>query len=281
MDPFRWVAPESVDEAYRLLAVPGAVALGGGTDLLLDLESGRAEATTLVSLRKLPLRFVRWEGAELRIGATAPLSEVESVAGLSGRIPGLATAVRAVGSPALRHRATLGGNMARCAPTSDLLPVLIALGATAEIGGPSGPRATPVEAFAEGSRRPRLRPGELLTSVRVPAAPSAYLWQRVRPAHDISQVGVAVARGPSRPPWTIAVGGVLPRPMRLGRAEAALRSEVPGDAEIAEAAEVAAGEASFGTDRRASEAYRRTLLRALVGRAVRAVRSMEVGGRAA
>ncbi|MHB8352005.1 MAG: FAD binding domain-containing protein [Thermoplasmata archaeon] len=270
MTPFRIETPETPAEAHRLLARPGAMALGGGTDLLLDLESGRAEASTLVSLRKLPFRSVGWEGDTLRIGATAPLARVEAVPGLSDRIPGLATAVGAVGSPALRQRATLGGNLVRCAPTSDLLPILIALEATVEIGGPAGARSIPVEELGEGSRRTRLAPGELLQSIRVPAAPSAYLWQRVRPAHDISQVGVAVARtGAGR--WAIAVGGVQPMAIRLRRAEESLQGRGPSEAQIEEAADRAAADAPFGTDRRATETYRRQLLRVLVGRAVRQV----------
>ncbi|MGI0053398.1 MAG: FAD binding domain-containing protein, partial [Thermoplasmata archaeon] len=214
MSGFRVAVPSTVLEAQRLLSTPGSLPIAGGTDLLLDLESGRAEAGLLVSLRRLPYRTVRWEDGELRIGSTAPLAEVARAPGLPDRIPGLATAIAAVGSPALRNRATLGGNLVRSASASDLIPILIALGATVQIDGPSGRRATPVEEFGAGSRRPRLGAGELLAEVRVPAAPSAYLWQRVRPVNDISQVGVAAARHPDGA-WALAVGGIVPGAARL------------------------------------------------------------------
>ncbi|HEV2317923.1 MAG TPA: FAD binding domain-containing protein [Thermoplasmata archaeon] len=270
---FELAVPETEAEAFEFLAgagAPPAAALAGGTDLLLDVEYGRVDAARLVSLRRLPWRFVQWGESSVRIGSTAPLASLESDPELRRRIPGLHTAVGAVGGYALRHRATLGGNLARCAPASDLLPVLLALECTVELVGPAGSRELELGKFLIGSRRTALGPSELIRSVTVPARPCAYLWQRVRPANDISQVGVAAARRPDGA-WTLAVGGIVPCPRGFPEAAGLLHGPSPGRAEIRAAADRASREAPFSTDKRATESYRRRLVAVLVERAVDAV----------
>jgi CO/xanthine dehydrogenase FAD-binding subunit len=267
---FRLLTPETEGEALALLtSLPEAerTVLSGGTDLLLDLEFGRLRPASVVSLRKLPWREMAWEDGALRVGSLRPLADIERDPEVARRIPGFWSALRAVGSLALRHRATLGGNLARAAPASDLLPILLALDAEIETVGTGGRRRIGIDPFILGSRRTSLAAGELIRSVRVPAAPSVYLWQRVRPANDVSQIGVAVARGPDGR-WRIAVGGISPRPIRLPGAEAALSSTSPSPAEVGEASTRAAREAPFPTDKRATEAYRRHLVAVLVARAI-------------
>lgn len=267
---FRLLTPENEAEAIRLLRDAGPAAsavLAGGTDLLHDVDFGLIRPTTLLSLRKLPWKELHWHDGRLTIGSTLPLAELESDPELPSRIPGLYTAVRAVGSRTLRHRATLGGNIARCAPTSDLLPTLLVLGATVRTVGPAGERDLPLAELLVGSRRTTLGVGELLRSVTVPSAPSAYLWQRVRPVNDVSQVGVAVARD-GRGGWGVAVGGVLPVPRRFPSAEALLSGSSPSREAVQAAAARTAEEAPFVSDKRASEEYRRRLVRVLVERAI-------------
>jgi CO/xanthine dehydrogenase FAD-binding subunit len=271
--PFELVVPGSPEEAFELLrrSPPGGTAvLAGGTDLLLDLEQGRLAPRRVLSLRRLGWATKRWMPDGLEIGSTLPLSELEADPGVRERLPGLVEAVSTVGSRALRNRATLGGNLARSAPASDMLPILLALGATVELVGPAGARTLSVEEFVRGSRRTALAPEELVRCLRVPPAPSTYVWQRVRPANDVSQVGVAVARVGDGG-WRIAVGGVLPIARRLGAAEAHLVGRSPAPESIRSAAGSAAEAAPFPTDKRASEEHRRRVVRALVERAVRAL----------
>lgn len=267
---FRLAVPADVEEAVHLLADdPTAVPIAGGTDLLLDLDAGRLDPRTVVSLRRLPWTSIRWEGPRLTIGSTAPLARLEADARVRTELAGLWSAVRAVGSLPLRERATVGGNLGRSSPASDLLPILLALDASVDIVGPAGSRTVPVAGLLARPRRPILAPGELVRAVHVPEPrPSAYRWQRVRPANDISQVGVAVAYSPTAGTWAVAAGGTLPVPVRLGTAERALRGARPTADSVAEAARAAAGEAAFQTDRRASEEYRRELLALLLTRAV-------------
>ncbi|MGI0131525.1 MAG: FAD binding domain-containing protein [Thermoplasmata archaeon] len=270
---FALVAPKDPKEAFDLLAAGSegdAVAIAGGTDLLLDLDDGRTNPKRVVSLRRLPWSFRTWRDRELTVGSTLPLSELEADPRVRRELPGLFDALGAVGSVALRHRATLGGNVGRAAPASDLLPVLLALDARVNVLGPGGARTTPLDRFLVGSRQTTLARGELIHSVTIPeASPCAYVWQRVRPANDISQVGVAAAAPTGRGGWRVALGGLPPRAIRLPESEGALTARHPSDLEIEFAAQQASEHAPFVTDKRATEAYRRRLVATLVRQAVR------------
>ena len=283
MAPFELVTPSSVDDAIATLhasSAPEVAVLAGGTDLLLDLDRGRLVPRRLLSLRLLPWKSVNWSGAGLTIGSTLPLRDLECDPRLRERLPGLWQAVRAVGGVALRHRATLGGNVVRSAPASDLLPILLALDAEVDSVGPTGARGGALDRFLDRSRQPRLERAELVRSVRVPEArPSVYLWQRVRPVNDISQVGVAVARSPSTDRWQVAVGDVVPRPVRIPVAEEALGVGDPDPRAIDRAGQLAADASPFTTDRRGTEPYRRRVVGVLVKRAVRSLlRPSPAGG---
>ena len=274
MAPFELVAPATPDEAIAELGALGAseaVPLAGGTDLLFDLDDGRLAPRRVVSLRRLPWQTLDWNGSILTVGSTLPLRRLETDPEVRTRLPGLYTAVRAVGSVALRHQATLGGNLGRSAPASDLVPMLLALDAEIDLVGPQGARTVPVDQFVIGSRRTTLRPAELIRSVRFPEArPSAYLWQRVRPFRDISQMAVAVAYSPTRARWRVAVAGFPPRPLLVPEVEDALGPRLPPlRADLERAVHVLSTRAPIVGDKRASEAYRRQIVRPLLERAVR------------
>jgi CO/xanthine dehydrogenase FAD-binding subunit len=274
MVAFDLVAPATPDEAIAVLhaSEPGEVlVLAGGTDLLFDLEAGRATPRRVLSLRRLPWATLDWTGTALSIGSTLSLRALENDPDVRARLPGLYAAVRAVGSVALRHRATLGGNLGRSAPSSDLVPMLLALDAEVDLVGPRGERTLSVDRFVLGSRQTALGPGELIRSVRIPEPrPSAYLWQRVRPFHDISHMAVAVAYSRAQAHWRVAVSGFPPRPLLVAEAEAALDGPAPSEASVRLAADAVARHEPIVADKRASEEYRRHVVRPLLVRAVRA-----------
>ncbi len=283
MPPIDYLAPATEAEALAALAgVPaGEVAvLAGGTDLLLDLDEGRLRPRRLLSLRRLPWNQHHWDGPALRLGATEPLRRLETDPALAGRFPALAEAIAAVGSPALRRQATIGGNLGRAAPASDLAPVLLALDAEVELLGADGPRWLSVDAFLSGSRRTALRPGELVRSVRLPEArpASAYLWQRVRPANDISQIGVALAYAPDAGAWRVSLGGVPPRPVLVPEAAEALGGARPAPPAVAAASERLAAAPALVSDRRATEEHRRRLAAILCDRGVATAVGRGAGG---
>jgi len=279
---FALVAPNTVAEALALAAPDAAgvpLLLAGGTDLLRDLDDGRVAPTRVISLRRMPWRSIAWDGGSATIGSTRPLRALELDPLVRARLPGLWEAIRTVGSVGLRQQATLGGNVARAAPASDLLPILLAYEAEISIVSAAGPRRLPIDRFVLGTRRTVLRPGDLIDAVVLPhGGPSSYVWQRVRPANDISQVGLAAAFVGAPPSWRIALGGVLPMPVRLASVEASLGKGLPGPAAIAAAGREAAERAPFASDKRATEAYRRLLVTALLRRAVETVIRQAQGG---
>ncbi len=279
MAAFDLVVPRTEDEAIAALQTLGpgeATPIAGGTNLLFDVESGRLTPRRVISLRRLPWQTLDWNGDALTIGSTLPLRSLEDDPEVRRKYPGLYEAVRNVGSVALRHRATLGGNLVRSAPASDLTPVLLTLDADVELIGPRGARRVPVDRFLQASRRTDLQPGELVRSIRLSEArPSAFLWQRVRPSNDISQVVVAVAFAPGARSWRVAVGGVAPRPMLLPEAATALGSGRPNVSAVRHAAESTSAHSAFVTDRRGSEEYRRRLVGTLLERAVATVVGQE------
>ncbi len=283
MGGFRLVAPASEDGVLAELAsgAPGTVALlAGGTDLLLDVDEGRADPRTVVSLRRLPWATHAWGPDDLTIGSTEPLRRLEQDPRLGDRLPALAEAIAAVGSPALRRQATVGGNLGRAAPSSDLAPALLALDAEVELLGPEGRRTVPLAGFLRSSRRTALGATELIRAVRLPESrpASAYLWQRVRPANDVSQIGVAVAYSTRRDRWRIALGGVPPRAVDAPEAEAPLRGPRPAEAAVRAAAERLGAHPALVGDRRATGEHRRRLATVLCARAVTAAVT-SAGGR--
>jgi CO/xanthine dehydrogenase FAD-binding subunit len=284
MTPFALLVPETEAEAVAEAGrgPPGSVAvLAGGTDLLPDLDERRLDPARVVSLRRLPWREHRWNDGGLTVGSTEPLADLEADPQLADRLPGLAQGIAAVGSPALRRQATVGGNLGRAAPASDLTPVLLVLDAEVEILGRDGPRHLSVDAFLRASRATALAPGQLIRSVRIPEIrpTSAYLWQRVRPANDISQIGVAVAFGTRDGRWRLSLGGAAPRPVLAPEAAAELRGPRPDPAAISAASERLAGHPALVTDRRATDEYRRRIAVILCTRAVRASLGRSEGAR--
>ncbi len=273
MSPFELLTPTSEEEAVRAVAAGdgGSVAvLAGGTDLLVDLDERRAEPRVVVSLRRLPWRGHRWDADAFVIGATEPLAALEADPTLARRLPALHQAIAAVGSPALREQATVGGNLGRSAPSSDLTPVLLALDAEVEIVGPGGDRICTVDRLLRASRETSLDPGELIRAVRIPEARpvSAYLWQRVRTANDISQIGVAVAHSGRSGRWRVCLGGVPPRPRIRDEVAGLLAGPRPSPDAVAAAAERFAADAALVGDRRATDEHRRRLAGVLLERAI-------------
>jgi CO/xanthine dehydrogenase FAD-binding subunit len=230
----QYVLPDSAEAAAELAA--GAAVLAGGTVLL----PRGIDAERVVGLARAGLDGIERRDGRTVLGATATLA---AVARLDGPV---ANAAAAVGGPALRNMATVGGNLLAGAPYGDLGVPLIALGATVDLGG----RTLPLEDLWS-----ELRPGELIRSVAFDDAPGVYLrWAR-RAANSPAVVCVAVSGR------RVALGGVAPHPVRSPAAEAHLDDP-------AAAGEAAAQEVDPRSDAIASAWYRRRMTRLFVQRAV-------------
>lgn len=270
--------PRSVQEALALLERYGedAKVLAGGQSLLVMMREKLVRPRVLVALRGVAGLDAIAANGELRIGAMATHSAVESHPAVRQRWPLLAEAEAAVSTVQIRNRGTLGGNVAHGFPTADPPAALIALGAEARIVGAGGERTVPIEDFFVGFMQTALAPGELLAELRVPAQPprsgGAYLKYAIRPL-DFSIVGagarVTLAADGTCAEARIGLNGAGPTPLRARRAEAALRGTRLDDAAVAEAARLAAEESDPVPDLDGSAEYKRKMVEVFVRRALR------------
>ena len=288
MQPFDYVVPQDFREASVLLASGEghALALLGGTDLLVRIRAGLVRPELVVDLKKLPGMQVIRQDADggLSIGAACTMNQVANDGLVRERYDLLVQACNSVASYQLRNRATVGGNCCNGSPAADTAPALYCLGAVAEIFGPGGRRRVPIEGFFAGPGRTALAPGEFLTAILLPpfssGARGAFKKLGRTRAGDISIVSVALCafeetgdgRRKAVAPrgWRIGLGAVGPTPMRATRAEDSLALD-QSPAGVAEAAELAAQAAQPIDDVRASATYRTAMVRVLTRRGIEAV----------
>src|SRR5499433_489631 len=151
-----YTAPSTVEEAVRALAGASGVAkvLSGGTDLLVQLRSGRAKPDVIVDIKKIPdMSGIRERDGAFVIGAAASGAVIGECEALRRAWPGVVEAANLIGSTQIQGRATLGGNLCNASPAADSVPALIAARATCVIVGPSGRREAPAEAIQAGPGR--------------------------------------------------------------------------------------------------------------------------------
>jgi CO/xanthine dehydrogenase FAD-binding subunit len=199
MPNLSFTAPTTVDDAINALArAPGlAKPLAGGTDLLVQMRSGRMRPEVIVDLKRIPdLIGIRETGDSFVIGAATPgvmLSEHEAFA---RAWPGIVEGVDLIGSQQIQGRASLVGNLCNASPAADSVPALIAAHAVALIAGPDGRREAPVEAIVTGPGQTSLKKGEFIVEFRVPKPKprqsDAYLRFIPRTEMDIAVVGCGV-----------------------------------------------------------------------------------------
>ena len=281
MTPFDLVEPASLKEAIALIDPddPDVRAIAGGTALMLMMKAGVFRPTRLVSLRKLGDSFSRiavTASGELTIGAMTPLSTIEHSPDVLRHAPVIVRTMTRLSNVRVRNVATVGGALAHADPHMDLPPVLIALGASAVIVGPSGERTMAVEDLLTGYYETALAKNELITQVRVPAQAAnraVYFKVTTGSADDWPALGVAVAldmAGTSVKSARIVVSAATTKATRMIAAEKALVGRVADDATLKSVADTAVDEADILADVRGSVSYKRELLRVYAARAVRA-----------
>ena len=276
-----YLEPETLEEALRLLSKhKGAarVLVSGGTDLLVPLKKGKVLPRYVINMQGIPdLNLISYDDSQgLRIGALATIDAVATSPIIRRNFSLLAQAAAALGTPQIRNRATIGGNLCNASPSAEMAPALLVLETRLKMRGADGERIVPLEEFFVGPGKTVLKSDEILTEIQVPDLPpqsaGVYLRQTVRKALDLAIVGVAVLitlQGDTIQDARIALGAVAPVPMRARKAEAVLRSKRLNDALLDEAGLVASGEASPITDIRSSAEYRRKMIQVLVARAIK------------
>jgi CO/xanthine dehydrogenase FAD-binding subunit len=250
-----------MDEALRLKAdVPQARFVQGGTDVMVELNFGRSRPETLVNLAELDeLRGWSRADGDLRLGAGLTYTGAMQTE-LAHAVPSLAEAARTVGSPQIRNRGTIGGNLGTASPAGDALPPLLAERAVVEIASVRGERSLPLEDFLLGVKRNALEPDELVTAVRLTPSGGPQTFMKVGPrnAMVIAICSLAVVVDPDAGEVRASFGSAATtaRTVTVPLAEAAA---LPG--RVAEAADPI-------DDVRATAAYRRHALRVLASRAL-------------
>jgi CO/xanthine dehydrogenase FAD-binding subunit len=263
-----FVQPTKWREALEARAEhPDARALWGGTDVMVELNFDRARPPALLDLTRVPeLRDWDRDDGWVRIGAGVSYTRV--IRELGDLLPGLAMASRTVGSPQIRNRGTVGGNLGSASPAGDALPPLYAGGARVELASVRGERSVPVEDFIVGPKRNVLGEDELIAAVRVPCATGPQQFAKVgtRNAMVIAVCSFALDVAPGR--VGTCIGSAGPTPIRAREAEAfaeTLGDELP-DGAAEHFGELVAAAASPIDDVRGSAAYRRHALGVLAKR---------------
>ncbi len=279
---FDYHEPTSLAEAIDVLAdaPDDARVLAGGTDLIVDMKTGRMRPSTVVNLKRVPgLTGIEAAEGGIRIGALTKVTLVEQSSLVQESCPGLAQAASILASPPVRALATIGGNVGRASPASDLGPALIVHRAVATIEGRDGARDDLVEDLYSGPGATTLASSDIITSIFLPDPPAGFGSAHVKlgkrgSGTDIALAGVSasVVLGVDGRvlECMIALASLGPTPFRAVASEALLRSEIPVEAALAAVAQSAAGEAKPIGDMRASASYRTTLARVLTLRALRA-----------
>ena len=225
-----FLQPTTWAEALEAKAAhPDAVPIAGGTDVMVAVNFGRLRPARLLDLTRVEdLRQWDTEDGAVRLGAGVPYSRV--ITELGGRLPGLAMAARTIGSPQIRNRGTVGGNLATASPAGDAHPALLAAGAEVEVASVRGSRRIPVPDFYTGVKRTAMAEDELIAAVRItpPSGPQQYSKIGTRNAMVIAVAAFGLALHPARRAVGTGIGSAAPTPRRAPAAEEFLAGELDG-----------------------------------------------------
>lgn len=270
--------PDSVEDVVALLAAdPTARPLAGGTDLIVQMRSGRLTPGSVVDFKRIAgMTGVRREGDVFVIGAATPCTALKADTALAAAWPGVVEAANLIGSVQVRNRATMAGNLCNASPAADSVPALVAAGATCVVAGPSGKREVPVQDIPVAPGKTSLAPGEFVVEIRLPAKPAgggdAYLRSTPRTEMDIAVVGAGVSlvldgEGTCTSA-RIALGAVGPTVVLVEEAGKALvGTRLDDDAMAAMSTAVQAASNPID-DKRGSVSYRKAMAGVLARRAV-------------
>jgi CO/xanthine dehydrogenase FAD-binding subunit len=208
-------------EALELKATrPDAVPIAGGTDLMVELNFDRSRPQAMLDLTRIT-ELTEWgpDSGALRVGAGVTYTRL--IDELGDRLPGLAIASRTVGSPQIRNRGTVGGNLGTSSPAGDALPPLFASDAEVELASRSGTRRIPVAEFITGPKRNRLADDELIAAFHIAPAggPQQFAKIGTRNAMVIAVCSLALSIWPERRGVAACIGSAGPTPIRPGEAE--------------------------------------------------------------
>ncbi|MEJ2409747.1 MAG: xanthine dehydrogenase family protein subunit M [Novosphingobium sp.] len=270
-------APGTVEDAVALLSAdPTARPLGGGTDLIVQMRSGRLNPGAIIDLKRIEgMNGVRRAGDAFVIGAATPCTALKADAALAAAWPGVVEAANLIGSVQVRNRATMAGNLCNASPAADSVPALAAAGAICVVAGPSGLREVPAEAIPVSPGKTSLGAGEFVVEIRLPAKPAgggdAYLRSTPRTEMDIAVVGAGVSlvldgEGTCTSA-RVALGAVGPTVVLVEEAGAALVGTKLDDNALAALSQAVQAASHPIDDKRGTVSYRKAMAGVLARRA--------------
>jgi CO/xanthine dehydrogenase FAD-binding subunit len=276
-----FLAPRSWADALAAKAeYPEAVPIAGGTDVMVELNFNRLRPRALLDLSKVgELRDWGHDGGVLKVGSGVSYTRV--INELGHLLPGLAIASRTVGSPQIRNRGTMGGNLGSASPAGDAHPPLLASGASVEVASVRGRRVVAVDDFFKGPKQHVLEQDELIYAflVRPASGPQQFSKVGTRNAMVIAVASFAVALDRGRRRVGTGIGSAAPTPVRAGAAEEFLEGELAASSLwespralpphlVAHFSELVASAAAPIDDVRGSADYRRRALAVMARRAL-------------
>ncbi len=260
--------------------------LAGGQSLIPIMKLRLANPEILIDIGRIPgLDSIREQGNLLRIGAMARHRDLEtSRITRANRYAVLSDAARVIGDPEVRNMGTVGGSLAHADPAGDWGAALLALDAKLITKGPKGTRTIPIDDFFLDMFTSSLKPGEILTEIRIPkpGARSGGAYKKLkRKTGDFATVAAAAqveldGKG-AVAKIGIGLAAVAPTPLRARSAEDALRGKAPTQSLVAQAARAAAADCHPTGDLRGSEDFKRAMVEVFTRRALEA--ALERAGR--
>ncbi len=283
LPPTPTLRPTTWSEALELRAAhPEVLPINGGTDVMVEINFARRRPAGLLDLSRIE-EIRQWELVEtsgghrplVRLGAGVTYTRI--VDELRDLTPCLAMASRTIGSPQIRNRGTVGGNLGTASPAGDAHPPLLAARAVVELESSTGRRLVPIDDFFVGPKRSVLAPDELIRAVRIPVADGPQQFSKIGPRNAMviatTSFALCVDRGDRR--IGTGIGSAGPTPLRADQAEALVAEAVDGrwddpgplDPDVAHRfGELVAGAASPIDDVRGTARYRRHTLAVLARR---------------
>ena len=281
MEAIDFVAPKTLSEAVGLLASKGERArlIAGGTDILVQLRSGRRSVDVLVDAKEIPeLNELSYDAQKgLTLGAAVPCFQVYENQAVVSNYPGLIDCASLIGGIQIQGRASIGGNLCNAAPSGDSIPAVIVLGGVCNIAGPNGTRQIPAEQLCTAPGQTSMAANEILVSINIPApvAHSGANYQRFIPRNEmdiaVAGVGSSVvldASGQNFVSVRISLASVAPTPVFSQAAGDSLAGKAVSEAAIQEASEKAMADAKPINDMRGTIRQRTHLIGVLTRRSL-------------
>jgi carbon-monoxide dehydrogenase medium subunit len=270
MRSFAYARPESLNEALALLEEygPAATVLAGGTDVVVRLRTGRTLPAIVVDLKRVAALHADIEetGSSLRVGARTVMADLIADARVRSLFPALAEAAHEVGSVQIRNRATIAGNICNASPAADTAPALLVYEAIVNLISAAGTRSVPLDHFFTGPGRSVVQRGELVESIDLPfplgRQGAAFARATRRRGVDLATVNIACLVKASGK-VLIAYGAVAPTPILVSDESGKLVDPACSKKEKIAVLEQMLSLATPISDVRATDVYRRALLRVM------------------